>query len=310
MPGHPSSLVRLLVIFSFYFFSKDVFARQEELAKIAKLVIELEGNTQWGAVSEAWKMGRNSWIQNLQKSPATVAKGLLQFEGNLLIKAMEPAWVQRKAAWRLACDETAQQPEKLVNLLLELESNLLWASVLDTWALRRDGWVSECNEIAKASVQASLISPTSSTITAGSLKTTSVENQPAYCTELQSLLREVNTIGLKTWAATGKTTSLWGNNSKPLKPISGITPNISFSIATQNGASGNILQTNYQKYKQQLFTCLQGFSHYSITLYTDLVNGNHEVWEKDGQKISLMFIIDSDINATHYLYLQVYEKKK
>ena len=40
------------------------------------------------------------------------------------------------------------------------------------------------------------------------------------------------------------------------------------------------------------------------------LNGNNETWQKDGQRISVLFSIDSDPNEDHYLYLHVYEKKK
>lgn len=309
MPNMKSTLIKLLPLAIHFFMVSPTISQQDNLPKVAKLLIELEANTQWAAVTEAWKTGRSSWLANLQNTTTPLAQGLLQFESNLVPSGLEPAWVQRKAAWRAACGSAGQQPEKLAILLLELESNLLWASVLDTWASRRDGWVIECNAVAVGDTQAPKVTnnPTPPPVYP---KPAANVNLPAYCTELQKLLIDINTTGLKTWAATGKTTGLWGNTSKPLKNPLGNALYISFTIATQAGTKGNTLQTTYQRYKQQLTECLQGYTLRSITLYTDLVNGNNEVWQKDGQQISLMFNIDSDINEEHYLYLQVYEKRK
>lgn len=280
------------------------FPQETALAKVSKLVMELESNTQWAAVTEAWKTTRSSWEANMQKTPAPVAQGLLQFENNLVPAGMEPAWAGRKANWRKACSEAGQQPEKLVPLLLELESNLLWASVTDVWATRRDGWIKECNNLLSAAPPAKTTPPP----TPGpSVPNTAL---PAYCTELQKIIADINTLGLNKWASTGKTATLWGSTSKPLKLPLGTYPSVTFIIATQTGAKGNILQTTYEKYKQQLTTCLQGYTLLSTPLYTDLVNGNNETWQKDGQRISLLFSIDSDPNGYHYLYLHFYEKKK
>jgi hypothetical protein len=79
----------------------------------------------------------------------------------------------------------------------------------------------------------------------------------------------------------------------------GTYPSVTFIIATQTGTKGNILQTTYEKYKQQLTTCLQGYTLLITSLYTDLVNGNNETWQKDGQRISVLFSIDSDPNEDH-----------
>lgn len=285
-------------------FSFACFAQETTPGKLAKLVLELEAHTQWAAVTEAWKTSRGSWEANIQKTPATVAQGLLQFENNLVPAGMEPAWAGRKANWRKACSDAGQQYEKLVPLLLELESNLLWASVTDVWATRRDGWIKECNNLLSAAPPAKTTPPTA--------PGPSVPNPalPAYCTELQKIIADINTLGLNKWASTGKTASLWGSTSKPLKLPLGTYPSVTFIIATQTGTKGNILQTTYEKFKQQLTTCLQGYTLLSTTLYNDLVNGNNETWQKDGQRISLLFSIDSDPNGDHYLYLHFFEKKK
>jgi hypothetical protein len=284
------------------------FSQETATGKLAKLILDLEAHTQWIAVTEAWKKNRSGWLANMQKTPAPVGQGLFQFESNLLPAAMEPAWSQRKTGWRKQCNDAAQQPEKLTPLLLELETNLRWESVNDTWATRRDGWIAECNALINAGQTAKtkpapVITPT---VTSPSVS----GNLPAYCTELLKLITDINTIGLKTWASTGKTTVLWGITSKPLKTSLGLTPSVNFTLATQNGFKGNTLQTAYEKYKQQLAICLQGYNLRSMSLYTDLVNGNNETWEKDGQQISLRFSIDSDVNGEHYLYLHVYERKK
>jgi len=289
-------------------FSFTCFAQETTSGKLAKLVLELEAHTQWAAVTEAWKTSRGSWEAAMQKTPAPVAQGLLQFENNLVPAGMEPAWAGRKANWRKACSDAGQQYEKLVPLLLELEGNLLWASVTGGWATRREEWMAECNALINAS-QAAKTKPapvTTPTVTSPAAS----GNLPAYCAELQKLITDINTIGLKTWASTGKTATLWEVKSIPISLPLGMSPKLTFKLATQTGTKGNSLQTTYEKYKQQLTICLQGYNKRSTTLYTDLVNGNNETWEKDGQKVSLMFSIDSDVNANHYLYLYLYEKSK
>lgn len=287
-------------------FSFTCFAQETTPGKLAKLVLELEAHTQWAAVTEAWKTSRGGWEASMQKNTIPVSQGLIQFEANLLPSGVEVAWANRKAAWRKECGDAAQLTEKLTRLLLELESNLLWASVTDGWASRREGWIAECNALINAS-QTAKTKPapvTPPTVTSPSTS----GNLPAYCTELQKLIAEINTIGLKTWASTSKTATLWEVKSMPISLPLGMSPKLTFKLATQTGTKGNSLQTTYEKYRQQLTLCLQGYNKRSTTLYTDLVNGNNETWEKDGQKISLMFSIDSDVNANHYLYLYLYEK--
>lgn len=289
-------------------FSFTCFAQETTSGKLAKLILELEAHTQWAAVTEAWKTSRGSWEAGMQKNTIPVSQGLIQFEANLLPSGVEVAWANRKAAWRKECGDAAQLTGKLTQLLLELESNLLWASVTDGWAARREEWIAECNALINAS-QAAKTKP--APVTTPTVTNPAVPAKlPAYCTELQKLITDINTTGLKTWASTGKTATLWGITSKPLKTSLGLTPSVNFTLATQTGTKGNSLQTTYEKYKQQLTTCLQGYNKRSTTLYTDLVNGNNETWEKDGQKISLMFSIDSDVNGEHYLYLYLYEKSK
>jgi hypothetical protein len=300
--------MKIILLLGCVHLSITVLSQEADLSRLAKLVLELESNTQWAAVTEAWKTARGGWVAGMQKTPAPVAQGLLQFESNLVATGMEPAWAGRKPTWRKACNEAGLLTEKLAPLLLELESNLLWASVTDGWAARRDGWITECNALINAD-KTSKTKPVP--VTTPTVTNPAVPGKlPAYCTELQKLITDINTNGLKTWASAGKTATLWGITSKPLKTSLGLTPSVNFTLATQNGTKGNSLQTTYEKYKQQLTNCLTGYNLRSMTLYTDLVNGNNETWEKDGHQVSLMFSIDSDVNGEHYLYLQVYEKKK
>jgi hypothetical protein len=286
-----------------------LFGQQQQRAdKIAKLLIELEANTQWVAVSEAWKTTRSNWLSNLQKKPASVAQALMQFEQNLVSSGMEASWAERKVAWRKDCNAASQQPEKVGALLLELESNLKWASVNDTWAARRNAWINECNVAMNGAEQTN--QPVSPVAPSSPNKNGTASNTDANCTALQKLILDINTSGLKSWAATGKTTTLWGFHSKPIKSSVGISPTVTFTLATQSGSKGQQLQTAYNKYKQILSNCLQGYKLLTSTLYTDMVEGNNETWEKDGQRVSLLFSLDSDVSAEHYLYLMVYEKRK
>ena len=78
------------------------FPQETALAKVSKLVLELEYNTQWVGVTEVWKTARSGWVAGMQKTPAPVAQGLLQFESNLVPTGMETARAGRKANWRKA----------------------------------------------------------------------------------------------------------------------------------------------------------------------------------------------------------------
>jgi hypothetical protein len=179
------------------------FSQESNYSNIAKLLLELESNTQWEAVTEAWKTNRNSWVLSLQKIPPPVAEGLLQFENNLKATAVEAAWAGRKAAWRTSCSEAIQRPDLLASLLLELESNMKWESVSDAWAARREGWLAECNKLIadyKAPLPKPAVPVAPQPVSPGAL--------PAYCTELQKIITEINTQGLKTWAQTKKTAVL------------------------------------------------------------------------------------------------------
>lgn len=117
-----------------------------EVPEFADLLIQLESNILWEAVSDNWKTRRNEWIVECQilQSYNEKADLLIELESNILWSAVNQDWVNRRDAWTQQV-LSAKSDKELGKRLAELESFITWESVSDAWRAKRDTWVNNCN---------------------------------------------------------------------------------------------------------------------------------------------------------------------
>ncbi len=113
------------------------------------LLIELESNIGWSAVTEQWKARRDGWITdcNTKTTIADKANLLIEFEGNLKWESVDPRWADRREAWIKDLGSSTNNGD-LGDYLAELEEYILWDVVSPNWVGIRENWVKNCTELS------------------------------------------------------------------------------------------------------------------------------------------------------------------
>jgi hypothetical protein len=119
-------------------------------ADFGTLLIELESNIGWSAVTEHWKDRREGWISdcNSKTSIPDKANLLIEFEGNLKWEAVDPRWADRRETWINDLKNSSNNGD-LGSYLAELEEYIIWDVVSPNWANIREIWVKNCSELSE-----------------------------------------------------------------------------------------------------------------------------------------------------------------
>jgi hypothetical protein len=114
------------------------------------LLIELESNIGWSAVTEQWKDRREGWISdcNSKTNISDKAALLIEFEGNLKWEAVDPRWADRREAWINDLENSSNNGD-LGIYLAELEEYIIWDVVSPNWVNIRETWVKNCTELSE-----------------------------------------------------------------------------------------------------------------------------------------------------------------
>lgn len=119
-------------------------------ADFGSLLIELESNIGWSAVSDQWRTRRDGWISDCKSKSDISDKAslLIEFESNLSWEAVDPRWVDRRETW-INDLYTSSSNSDLSSYLAELEEYIIWEVVSPNWVNLRDVWVKNCHELGE-----------------------------------------------------------------------------------------------------------------------------------------------------------------
>lgn len=114
------------------------------------LLVELESNVGWDAVTTGWRSRREAWAHECfsVKDVAAKADLLIEFESYLEWSAVDPLWAKRREAW-IGDLRSSSNDKDLGKYLAELEGYIIWDAVSPDWVDKREFWLKDCENLGK-----------------------------------------------------------------------------------------------------------------------------------------------------------------